>query len=356
MNWFRKHRKKFLYLLLTALLLSTTGVFGAYHFFKNQFYSASPNSLTLAGGLQPFEFTWVGQKFSEDYSEPHSAILLPVTVPGIPEPLYMQFDTGAPSTFFRSGCLESLQERGVVFDLIEQEGRSFVRKFELSVGGNRMVLEPARVMQRDIHIEWDKPVNVIGSIGADFADNVVIAIDFPAEHIHLFRERPKSFAALGSFSPFEFNSRRIMLPTTIDGEDMQVFWDSGCSSFGLFTSKYHFDRYADKDESGIEFGANRFGSSVPAHHKPCSLVATFGETLVPLKRVSYVQAYAGLQSMFGGFIDGGFFGNKSLTESTLILDTTSNEFLVLNRSLAEDEVATGASSSTDETEFTEEEH
>ncbi|MEM7314061.1 MAG: hypothetical protein AAF497_13015, partial [Planctomycetota bacterium] len=215
MNWFRKHKKKLLYLFLSALMLCTVGILGAFHFFKNRFFSAAPNSLTLVGELQPFEFTWVGQKFSEDYSEPHSAILLPVNVPGIPEPLYMQFDTGAPSTFFRSGCLESLKERGVVVELVEQDERTVVRKFELSVGGNRVVLEPARVMQRDIHIDWDKPINIIGSIGADFVDNVVFAIDFPAEHIHLFRERPKDFATLGSFLPFEFKARRIMLPTTI---------------------------------------------------------------------------------------------------------------------------------------------
>ena len=341
MTWFRKLKKYLPLLLLAVLFLVPLGTFATFHYFKSRFFAVSPNSLRIDGDLHPFEFTWVSQKLGENYREPHSAILLPVTVPGIPEQLYMQFDTGSPSSFFRSGCLKSLQERGIQCELIEEDEVPYIRKFEVNVGGNRVLLEPARVMQRDIRIEWDKPVNIIGSIGADFIDDVVFAIDFPAETIWLFRQRPASFESLGSFTPFEFKARRVMLPTKIDGKQMQVFWDSGCSSFGLFTSKYHFDRYADENSNGIEFKVNRFGEKVPAHHKPCSLSAIFGDVVVPLKRVSYVQTCVGLQRMFGGFIDGGFFGNKSLTESTLLLDTKSNEFLIMNRSLTEEEVAVG---------------
>ena len=50
--------------------------------------------------------------------------------------------------------------------------------------------------------------------------------------------------------------------------------------------------------------------------------------------------YAGLQSAFGRFIDGGFLGNNSLTDSTLILDTTANEFLMVNGSLQDHEPPT----------------
>ncbi|MFK7821361.1 MAG: hypothetical protein AB8G99_21780 [Planctomycetaceae bacterium] len=333
MKWIRRHKKKLLLCLLgLGLLLPILGYAG-FQYAKSRFLRETPNRLSLEGELHPVEFTWVPETFSDDYSEPHSAILLPVTVPGVSKQLYMQFDTGAPSTFLRSGCVKSLQDRGVECELYKDDKTTRVKKFELNVGKNHVVLDGGWVMQRDISIDWDKPYNVIGSIGADFIADVVCAIDFPAEKIHLYRSRPESLSSLGSFQPFEFTGRRVLLPTTIDDTEMQVLWDSGCSSFGLFTSKYFFDDYSDPDEPGIQFGAMRFGDTVPAYHKPCDLIATFGETKIPVKRVSYLDMYAGLQTTFGRFTPGGFLGNKSLTESTLILDTTVNEFFVLDNSL-----------------------
>ncbi len=340
MKWVRRHRKKLLYVSATLVLLLSLGIWGGYRYFKSRFFTETPNTLSITGELHTVPFTWVPETFSDDYTEPHSAILIPVTVPGVDKQLYMQFDTGSPYTFLRSGCLQSLQERGVDCDLFEKEGKPHVRKFELNVSGNRVVLEPGRIMPRDIGIDWDKPYNLIGSLGADFIDNTVCSIDFPAAEIRLSRERAESFDSLGRFAPFDFKARRVILPATIDGVDMQLFWDSGCSSFGLFTSKYHCENYARPNEAGIVFRANRFGDAVPVHHKPCDLIATFGDAKVPLRRVSYVEMYAGLQTVFGRFIDGGFLGNKSLTNSTLVLDTIANEFLIVNGSLQDHEQQT----------------
>lgn len=336
MKWIRRHKKKLLCVLLAVVLLVPIGGYLGFHYLKSRFLRETPNTLRIVGNLRTFPFRWSSQRHSDEYTEPHAAILLPVTVPGVADQLYMQFDTGAPSTFLRSGCLESLRQRGVEFEEFEgPTGARLVRRFEVLVGGNQVILEPARVMRRNIRIEWDKPINVIGSIGADFIDNVVFAIDFPAREIRLFRERPRDLNELGTFSPFEFPGRRVLLPTTINGTQMQVLWDSGCSSFGLITSKYHFENYTNPQADGYRFAANRFGDKVAIHHKPTDLVATYGDTDVPLTRVSYVEMYAGLQSALGRFVDGGFIGNKSLTASTLILDTKEKEFLLVNRSLRE---------------------
>ncbi|MFK7820593.1 MAG: hypothetical protein AB8G99_17870 [Planctomycetaceae bacterium] len=60
---------------------------------------------------------------------------------------------------------------------------------------------------------------------------------------------------------------------------------------------------------------------------------------MPLKRISYVNLYGGVQTLVGrfsscaGFI--GVLGNEALTNSTLILDAKSNEYLVVRRSTRE---------------------
>ncbi len=333
MKWIRRHKRKLLGALFAVLLLVPIIGFCGFQYAKSRFLRETPNRLSLEGELHPVPFTWAPEEPAAGYSEPHGAILLPVTVPGISKQLYMQFDTGAPSTFLRSGCVESLRKRGVECQLSEHDKTTRVKEFELNVGKNRVVLNNGWVMRRNIAIDWDKPINVIGSIGADFIDDIVFAIDFPAQRLHLYRERPAEVQSLGSFQPFEFPGRRVLLPTTIKGVEMQVLWDSGCSPFGLLTSKYHFENYAKPNSNGIRFGANRFGDTIPVHHKPCELVATFGGEDVPLKRVSYVEMYSGMQSAFGRFIYGGFIGNKSLLHSTLILDTKANEFLLVDGTL-----------------------
>lgn len=324
--------KRCAYVLCTVLVLAIIGSFGAFHYFKAQFFADEPNTLKFQGELHSVPFRWIADK-SENYSEPHGAILIPVSVPGVSAELYMQFDTGSKDSFLRSGTLESLKERGLEFDLFENDEHTYIREFELNVGGNQVLLESGWVMNRDVSVDWDNPkaINIIGSFGADFLAQKVCEIDFPAKEIRLYRSRPDKMNNLGEFAPFQFKGRRIMLPARISGSNVELFYDSGCSAFGLLTSKYHYDRLTDPEVKEIAYDANRFGESVPIHHKPSDLQIELGTTEIRLGRISYAEMYNLLQSTVGRFVGGGFLGNKSLVESTLIIDTKANEFLVLNR-------------------------
>ncbi|XZE53618.1 hypothetical protein SH139x_005376 [Planctomycetaceae bacterium SH139] len=321
------------YIFLVFLIFVAVGIWGGFQYVTSRFFAEHPNRLTIAGELHPVPFQWVPTKY-DNYVEEHGAIILPVTVPGVEKQLYMQLDTGSPSTFLRSGCLDSLAKKGVQFNLFEDDkATTRVDEFNLKVGENAVVLRGGWVMTRDISIDWDKPVNIIGSIGADILDQRICAFDFPGETIHFFDHRTAELDALGVFRPFRFPGRRVMLPAEIDGTQMEMFYDSGCSPFGLFTSKHHYDRYADPEGDQISVGANRFGDSIPVHHSSCKLSVLFGDTKLRLRRVSYVDQYVPLQSLFGRFVDGGFMGNKFLLDSTMILDTQSNEFLIRAGSL-----------------------
>ena len=56
-----------------------------------------------------------------------------------------------------------------------------------------------------------------------------------------------------------------------------------------------------------------------------------GGSEVPLRRISYVDLYGNLQRFMTPFTRiGGFLGNKPFLESTLILDTKAEEFLVVD--------------------------
>ncbi len=324
--------RRLLYGLLFLILLGAVGVFGAVEYAKYRLFQDTPNRLAFEGDLHSVPFEWSAHEM-ESYSEPHGAILIPVSVPGIANKFYMQFDTGSPDTWLRTGSLKSLKNHGVEFELFEKEKHTYVKQFELNVAGNRVLMKSGVTRTRDIAIDWDNPdaKNVIGSFGADFLDQKICEIDFPAQEIRLHHNRPESLNELGSFTPFKFKGRRIMLPASIDGSDVELFYDSGCSAFGLLTSKYHYDRLTDPNEKEIAYGANRHGDSVPIHHKSSDRSISLGATELPLKRVSYAELYNFLQTTVGRVIGGGFFGNKSLTESTLIIDAVTNEFLVVKQ-------------------------
>lgn len=325
-NW----RRKFAYWFFGLLLLLIVVAFAGIQYAKYQIFKDRPNRLTFVGDLHPVPFQWSEDRL-DDFIEPHSAMLIPVTIAGIENKFFMQLDTGGPSSFLRSGALKELRSHGVQFQLSKENDRTCIETFELNVGNNRVILKSGDVMGSDAKFNWDNPnaINIIGSFGADFIDQKVCEIDFPNQQIRLHKSRPDNLNSLGTFTPFKFKGRRVMLPTTIDNVQMELFYDSGCSAFGLLTSKYHFERYADKNSKEISYNANRHGDPVFIHHKTCGLEATFGDVKIPLTRVSYAELYTFVQSSVGRLIHGGFLGNKPLLECCLILDTLSNEFLIV---------------------------
>ncbi|MCR9245135.1 MAG: erythromycin esterase family protein [bacterium] len=336
-------RRKALYVLFGLLLFLVVSAVGGMVYIKSWWFQERPNTLAFVGELHTIPFEWTATT-DNGHTEPHAATLIPVTLPGLQKKFYMQFDTGSPYTFVRSGALESLRQRGHAHEVRVEEDRSVVERLELDVGGNRVVLNSGHVLERTATIDWEDPdsIAILGSFGTDLLAEKVCAIDFPAQQLQLYRTRPESLTALGEFVPFDFSGRRIMLPSTIAGTEQDVFYDSGCSAFGLLTSKYHFDRFTDPNVAEIQYSANRFGDSIPVHHKPCSGNLRLGTVELPLERVSYVELYEFFQATLGRFsFFGGFLGNKALLESTLILDTEASEFLLVRRSLQAVDPASG---------------
>jgi len=134
----------------------------------------------------------------------------------------------------------------------------------------------------------------IGTIGADILDNRITSIDFKNQTISLYNERPLWMDTLSNFQSFDFKGRRFMLPANVGEKDLTLLFDTGCSSFGLITSKNRFDRYTDKNTPEITYDGNRFGDSFLIHHKSTHRRIAFGGVTLDLKRVSYVDMTDGL--------------------------------------------------------------
>ena len=176
--------KRCLYVVLALVILAAIGTYGAIEYAKQRLFRDTPNTLAFQGELHPVPFQWSNSKYG-NHTEPHSAILIPVSIPGVPNKLFMQFDTGAPDTFLHSGALNALKSRGIEFELFKKDMHTYIETFEINIAGNRLLLELGWVMGRDTSIDWEDPnaINIIGSLGADFLDQKICEIDFPAKEI-----------------------------------------------------------------------------------------------------------------------------------------------------------------------------
>ena len=324
--------KKITYAFLAIfLLLTIVGIFGIRHF-NNLWFKETPNYLIYSSEAKPMDFRWSSNTYG-DYFEPHEAMLIPVQMAGIVNPLYFQFDTGAPTTLIYGNTLKSLGEAGIDVAEIAKGDRRYVQSLDFVLGGNNTSAAMIQILEN-----YGNPIDQsdttralkIGTIGADFMDQRITLIDFKNEVIQIYNERPHWMSSLSGFQAFAFDGRRFMLPTQIAGKELELFYDSGCSAFGLITSKKRFDDYTDEKEKEVKYEGKRFGESLTIHHKSSNETMEIGHATLPLKRISYVDIYADYQRFMTPFTRiGGWLGNKPFTESTLILDTKKEEFIVI---------------------------
>ena len=80
------------------------------------FFTAPENTLTVTELGPPFEMLW-GHHPLEGRLIEKAFLIVPVTVEGIEQNLFMQFDLGSPTTVLYRAALESVIERGAELSL-----------------------------------------------------------------------------------------------------------------------------------------------------------------------------------------------------------------------------------------------
>ncbi|MEL7342539.1 MAG: hypothetical protein AAGM67_18800, partial [Bacteroidota bacterium] len=265
-----------------------------------------------------------------DYTEPHDAMLIPARLEEVDLDLYLQFDTGAPSTMLYGNSLESLMEQGLVVEILQEGDNRFVRELTMTLGGSEVRMEMIRILDGyggDISQEESSK---IGTIGADFLLPYLTEINFRDRVIQQYLSRESWMTDQQSFESFEFAGRRLMLPCVLDGKELSLFYDSGSSAFGLITTPGRYERYSLNDGPEIAYSTNSWGNQLSIQHKETAYAMVMNDQSIPLRRVSYVNMYAGLQGLMTPFTSiGGWLGNKPFLGYSLILDVAKEEFVIV---------------------------
>jgi len=324
--------KNIAYILLVIIgILCIAGIIGIRHF-NNLWFKEKPIHLQYIADSKPINFVW-SQNIYGEHKEQHDAILLPLKIKDIPHHFYFQFDTGSPYTIIYENPLQSLKELGVDISNIKKEDQLCLQKLDFELGKNKMKFSTIPILE-NYGSSFEKSDTItkikLGTLGADFMANKITMIDFKSQIIQIFDERPEWMDTLPKFQKFDFEGRRFMLPAEIKGKKIDLFYDSGSSAFGLITSKNRYKKFTNKNQKEIKHDANRFGESLSINHKATDAMIKTGGMDLALKRVSYVDMYANFQRFLTPFTRiGGWLGNKTFTESILILDTKKVEFIVL---------------------------
>lgn len=315
-------------ILFTVMALLVAAAAGGYFYFKGKF-KAPPVQVRIVGENVYVPFRWIADTVN-NVPEPHAAIVLPVILPGCTRTFYMQFDLGSPYSLFYRNKLEAIQARYGVPPLHESEGQHYLTDYRFSIAGNEVLAEriAARTFQPS-GIDWadSTAIEIIGTIGSDLIDGKTMVLDYPHERISLVDQAPDSLEARITWTPFDWEERKILLPARVGDEDLRLFFDTGSSAFELLTDPSTWKSLADKDAPVTQYGVNSWGKTLTAHSAASRGPIAIGSVSLPLTRVTYIEGTSFIQNLLMRVSGvGGMTGNKLFTGKVMIIDTKGGRF------------------------------
>lgn len=320
------------YILVTIVVLLVVGGFIGIRKFNGSLFGEKPNLLTYTSDAKPITFAWANDSIG-NYYETKTAIVIPLKIEGLPHKFYMQFDTGSPYTYIYENDLISLNDLGLNLEVVIEEDARYIKHLSFELGGSKIKASMVKILQNygNTFTATDTIGNIkIGTIGSDIMEKKITNIDFLNQEIQIYAQRPSWMNSLANFQSFGFQGRRIMLPAVVDGKELELLYDSGCSAFGIITTRNRFRNYTNEDTELVQYGANSWGSSIPILSKYTNKDLQIGNAHLTMERASYVDMYAWSQRFVTPFTRiGGWLGNRPFDNSTMILDAQKEEFIVI---------------------------
>ena len=317
--------------LLSLLLLLVASSAGGYFYFRKKF-QAPANQLVVSQLPATRAFAW-GADTANGRAMPHASLLVPVTVPGCPRTLYLQFDTGAPYTLLKSTALDELRARYPATRAGLLATSDTLRNFRFALGQGQVLARAIRVLRyagtSPLPADSAAPY-VIGTLGTDLLDGRVLVLDYARQRFTLSTSVPDSLLGRTVFVPLEFKERRVLLNAQVQGQPKQLFFDSGSSAFALMTSQATWQEMAQPGAEARTADVNSWGKTLTSHTIATAAGLQFGATTVPLRTVTYIEGTSLTNQMLMRFSGmGGMLGNEPFVQQTVIFDVKGGRFGVV---------------------------
>jgi len=289
--------KKILFAFLAILVL---GLLGAYIYFDQKF-TPEKNYLSIENESGNIPFTWLGEE--------KNVLLLPIHFSDDTTTYYMQFDTGSPSTVFYSKALNKIAQINV---------KNERAKAVFYIGKTKILSDKFQIL--NFGDDENQNLKIIGTIGADVLENRRTIINFKENYIALnLSEEPVQFYR--KLIDFKFKKRKIIVHGLLNGNEEKFLFDTGTSAYELLTNKDVWANLKLPNSKVTIEKSQSWDRILTSYTAKCNQNIAFGNKIVPLNNVAYVEGFSQTQySMmkFSGMT--GMLGNKIFLNNCLYLD------------------------------------
>lgn len=325
-----KRLKKFLKIVVVTILVL---IIGGYLYLKYSFFLPPKNQLTIENSEKFIPFKWDSTMINNEMNR-YAAILLPVSIKDCPKIFYMQFDLGTPSTEFYKNKLDAINQKFKNIPFETKDGKIILTNYTFYVNDMALTSKRIKVNQYDSStINWSDTTayEVIGTVGSDFIENKTLVIDYINTKLLLCQKVPDSINAKATFTKFKFINRKIFIPAKIGGDETDIFFDTGASTFELLTTKAKWKKIAKKDAAVTVFEGASWGNIDKFYTTSTDESVKFGNASFPLNKVSYMDNHVKFANwvtpIFLKIISvGGATGNKLFLNKKIIFDTRNLDF------------------------------
>lgn len=255
----------------------------------------------------------------------HAAMLLRVTVPGVPahKPLYLQLDLGHTSTLLHADAWASIAE------CVPGADPRHARGVKLALGSITLdVRELPLRASRGRGIAWnDSTPVVIGTLGSDVLAGRTLVLDLRADSVSLTRSRASVLRTHTPLQPYREQLGRIVLPARLEGRDLHVMYDSGTSAFAWVTDDRTWRRLAKPGAVVQKFPVNSWGRPLPVHVTATDASVRIAGRTFALGDVTRFEGVGWLQDLGVRMLGvNALMGNRLFLGHRVVIDANAHEF------------------------------
>lgn len=295
---------------------------------KAQMPTLPPNGLIADKRGYDVRFQWYADTVN-GRPHPHSALLIPVKLPGCRETFYMQFDLGSPISLFYRNKLKSIAEK---YPSVWQadDTATQLNGYRFTIGGRTLTATSITVKQFDSSgIDWQKKQKIIGTLGADLIEDKVLVIDYPGRRIRVTDSSAPAIPS-SAWQSFMFARRSTLLPAVIKGKKTMLYFDTGSSAFELLTNKATCLSMAQPGAEIVSYPVPSWGRTLTANTVATQDSIRIGGENIPLRHATFIEGTSEtqVQRMMSMGI-GGMTGNALFLNYRLVLDTRQARFALV---------------------------
>ncbi|MFO7940923.1 MAG: hypothetical protein R6U66_14340 [Bacteroidales bacterium] len=270
---------------------------------------------------------WHSDSVGDEWIE-KTSFFIPVTLNGISEKLYMQFDLGSPVTLLYGNTLEALAEKYPAIQekiVVTEKERTYFHDARLNLSDSICLSAKKLPVIKYGSSAIDTGFTIVGSTGYDLIGDNVLILDFKNDRYALTDFMPSELSEKVKYIEEPDLARfPIILPFYIGDKKIRLFYDSGSSLFPILTGTNRLKRLDQTHGVDTVGPLNSWGKQhLYARVKEGATLSFNGLNLGKID--VYGRKDLNILKLTGGYVYG-ITGNALFADKIIVIDRKNNKF------------------------------